>query len=116
MGKGSQFRIFMALALWLLLARPAFPQTGLGNIGPSKGQVIAAIAGAAAVITAVGFLIYHETHKHSSITGCLASVADGLVLQNEKDKKVYVLSGNSAGLTTAHRATVQGKKTTDSRG
>ena len=116
MSKASQFRIFMALSLCLLLARPAFPQTGLGNIGPSKGQVIAAIAGAAAVITAVGFLIYHKTHKHSSITGCLASVADGLVLQNEKDKKVYVLSGNSAGLKGGDRVTVKGKKTKDSSG
>jgi len=63
-----------ALALCLLLALPAFPQTG-GNIGPSKGEVVAIIVGAAAAITGVGFLIYHETHKHPSITGCVISGA-----------------------------------------
>ncbi len=116
MSKAPQFRIFVALSLCLVLALPAFPQTGLGNIGPSKGQVIAIIAGAAAALTAVGFLVYHETHKHASITGCLAAVPDGLVLQNEKDKKVYALSGDSSALKAGERVTVKGKKVKDSSG
>ncbi len=109
-------RIPIAVALCLLLALPAFPQTGLGGIGPSKGQIIAAIAGAAAVLTGLGFLIYHETHKHPSITGCAASSPDGLTLQNEKDKKVYALSGDSFALKAGERVTVKGKKVKDSSG
>ena len=104
-----------ALALCLLLALPAFPQTG-GNIGPSKGEVVAIIVGAAAVITGVGFLIYHETHKHPSITGCVASGADGLTLKNEKDKKVYALSGDSVALGAGERVTLKGKKVKNSSG
>jgi len=118
MNFSSLLRTSAALALCLLLALPAFPQIGgnLGNIGPSKGEVIAIIAGAAAAITVVGFLIYHETHKHPSITGCVASGADSLTLKNEKDKKVYALSGDSAALRVGERVTLKGKKTKDSSG
>jgi len=118
----SLLRNSMVLALCLLLALPAFPQTGignlgnLGNIGPSKGEVIAIIVGAVVVLTGVGFLVYHETHKHPSITGCVASGADGLTLQNEKDKKAYALSGDSAALKAGERVTVKGKKRKDSGG
>jgi hypothetical protein len=111
-------RTSAVVALCLLLAMPAFPQIGgnLGNIGPSKGEVIGIIAGAAAALTVVGFLIYRETHKHPSITGCVASGADGLTLQNEKDKKVYALSGDSAALRAGERFTLKGKKIKDSSG
>src|SRR5215472_19127675 len=106
------------LALCLLLALPAFPQTNgsYGNIGPSKGEIVAIIAGAAAALTVVGFLIYHETHKHPSITGCVASGADGLTLKNEKDKKVYALSGDFAALGAGERVRLKGKKVKDPSG
>ena len=114
------FRTSTALALCLLLAVTAFPQIGnlgnLGNIGPSKGEIITIIAGVADAITAVGFFVYHETHKHPSITGCAAFGADGLTLQNEKDKRVYALSGDCAALKAGERVTVRGKKVQDFAG
>lgn len=116
MNPQSLLRTSSVLALCLLLALPAFPQTGLGNIGPSKGEVIAIIAGVAAALTVVGFLVYHETHKHPSITGCIASDADGLTLKNEKDEKVYALSGDSAAVKPGERVTLKGKKIKDSSG
>lgn len=118
MNLSSLLRTSAALALCLLLALPAFPQTGgnFGNIGPSKGEVVAIIVGAAAAITGVGFLIYHETHKHPSITGCVISGADGLTLKNEKDKKVYALSGDFAALGAGERVKLKGKKVKDSSG
>jgi hypothetical protein len=114
----SLLRTSAALALCLLLVLPAFSQTNVnyGNIGPSKGEVVGIIVGAAAAITGVGFLIYHETHKHPSITGCVASGPDGLTLQNEKDKKVYALSGDSAALRAGQRVALKGKKIKDSSG
>jgi hypothetical protein len=115
MSLGSPLRTFGALALCLLLALPAFPQTG-GNIGPSKGEIIAIVAGVAAALTVVGYLIYHETHKYPSITGCVASGADGLTLKSEKDKKVYALSGGSAALKAGDRVTLKGKKSKDPSG
>src|SRR5258706_16218483 len=68
----------IALALCLLPAMPAFPQSGGGHIGPSNGEIVGIIAGVAAGLTVVGVLVYHQTHKHASITGCVASGAEGL--------------------------------------
>jgi hypothetical protein len=106
----------------VLLAVPAFPQTGIGNlgdlsgIGPSKAEIVAMIAGVVVVLVGVGFLVYHETHKHPSITGCIVPGADGLTLQNEKDKKTYALSGDSATFKAGERVTIKGKKVKDSSG
>ena len=115
----SLLRGSMALALCLLLELPAFPQIGggnLGNIGPSKGEIVAIIVGMAVVAVGVGFLVYHETHKRSSITGCVVSGSEGLTLQNERDKKVYALPPGAVELKAGERVTIRGKKRKDSGG
>jgi hypothetical protein len=108
-------RTSVVLALCLLLVLPAFPQTG-GHIGPSNGEIVGIIVGAVAAITVVGILIYREAHKHPSITGCVATGADGLNLKNEKDKEIYTLSGDSTALRAGERVTLKGKKIKDSGG
>lgn len=104
-----------ALGHCLLLSLPAFPQSG--SIGPSKGEVIGGIAAAppSSASWATSSII-HETHKHPTITGCLASNADGLSLTNEKDKKVYTLAGNLAALQAGKMLVIKGKKVKDSAG
>ena len=112
-------RASIALALCVLLAVPAFPQQGIGDlsgIGPSKGEIVAIIVGMVVVLVGVGFLVYHETHKHPSITGCVVSGAEGLTLQNERDKKVYALPPGAVELKAGERVTVKGKKHKDSAG
>ncbi len=108
-------RTSVALIVCLLLALPSFPQSG-GSIGPSKGEIIGGIAGGAVVLGGIGYLIYHETHKHPTITGCIASGPDGLSLTGQKDKKVYALSGNLAALKTGEQFAIKGKKRKDSTG
>jgi hypothetical protein len=110
-------RIFTATVLCLVLALQAFPQTGgLGNIGPSKGEVVGIIVGAAAGIGVAGYLIYRGAHKHASIQGCVSSDENGLVLRSEKDKKTYTLAGDSGTLKSGQRVALRGKKTKDSSG
>ena len=112
-------RASIAVALCVLLAVPAFPQQGIGDlsgIGPSKGEVVAIIVGMVVVLVGVGFLVYHEAHKHPSITGCVVSGTDGLTLQNEKDKKVYALPPGAVELKAGERVTIKGKKRKDSGG
>ena len=111
----SALRSFIPMSLCLLLALPAFPQTG-GRIGPSKGEVIGIIAGIAAVIVVVGVVVYRGTHKQASITGCVNSGQNGLNLTNVKDKKTYTLVGNSADLKPGQQVTINGKKQKDSTG
>jgi hypothetical protein len=119
MNRSFLLRASTTLAFCLLLSLPTFAQTGgfsFGKIGPSKGEVVGIIVGVAVAITVSGVLIYHETHKHPSITGCVATGADGLTLQNEKDNKVYALSGNSAALGVGERDTLKGNKVKNSNG
>lgn len=108
-------RSSMVVALCLALAVPVFPQN-LSNIGPSKGEVAGAIAGAAAVVGVAGYLIYRGTHKHASIQGCIATEEGGLSLKNEKDKKTYALEGDSAWLKAGQQVALSGKKTKDPAG
>lgn len=111
-------RTSTALVLCLLLVLPSFPQTNgsYGNIGPSKAEIVGIVVGVVAAITVAGLLVYRQTHNHPSITGCVASSADGLTLQNEKDKKVYALSGDSVALKAGERVALKGKRSKDSNG
>jgi hypothetical protein len=52
--------------------------------------------------------------RHTNIPP--ASGADALTLQNEKDKKGYTLSGDSAALRAGQRVTLKGKKSKDTSG
>lgn len=79
--------VSLAVALGLLLALRAFLRVATGTIGASKGEIIGVLAGGVAVLGVVGYLIYHERHKHPTITGCPTSNGDGLSLTNERDKK-----------------------------
>ena len=111
----SLLRNCMVLVLCLLLALPALPQSG-GSIGPSKGEIVGIIAGVAAGLAVVGVLVYRESHRRSSITGCVVNGADGLTMQNERDKKVYALPPGAVELKAGERVTIRGKKRKDSNG
>jgi hypothetical protein len=113
-------RTSVVAALCLLLAVPSFSQIGSlsgGTIGgPSKGQVVAIVVVAVAVIAGVGILIYYEVHKNAAVVGCIVSGQDGLSLKTQKGNKTYLLSGNSAALHSGQQVALKGKKTKDSSG
>ena len=97
----------LVAVLSLVLASPSE-----GSSIPSSGQILAAgvaiIAGVAAVVI-VTVVVIHKS-KNPKITGCASSGDAGMTLTNEKDKRVYALSGNTADVTPGHRVTLQGKK------
>jgi hypothetical protein len=103
-------RASMGLAVCLLLAVPSVPQSGLGNIGPSKGQAVAAIVAAAVVVTGVGILVYYKVHKHAAIVGCVVSDQNGFSLKTAKGDKTYLLSGDSGGLRAGHQVALKGRR------
>jgi hypothetical protein len=118
--EGFLFRILIILILALLsvspvLAQGVAPAPG-GNIGASNGEIAGVLAGAGAAVAVIVILIYHETHKHHNITGCISSGADRLSVVNEKDNKVYVLSGDSGSLKAGERVTLNGRQLKDSSG
>ncbi len=63
----------------------------------------------AAVAVGVILLVIHYKHKKSSITGCVASGASGMNLTDEKDKRPYTLSGDTAAIKPGDRVMLEGK-------
>ena len=105
----SLLRGSAGMVLCLALAIPSSSQS-FGNIGPSKGEVIAAAIGVGAVIGVVVYVVYHETHKHPTITGCVGSGAGGKTLTAQKNKRVYALSGDLSAVKDGEEVAVKGKK------
>jgi len=68
---------------------------------------IVAVAAALVVITVV---VVHESTKKRRITGCVSSGENGMSVTDEKDKRIYPLSGNTAGIKPGNQVTLQGKK------
>jgi hypothetical protein len=102
------------LALGLALAKPAQAQQQqcfpCGQIGPNTGPIIAAIVVTAAAVVIITVVVIHESTKKRTITGCVSSGANGMTVTDEKDKRTYVLSGNTAGITAGDRMRLHGKK------
>jgi len=57
----------------------------------------------------VTVLILHYKSRKRVITGCVHSEVNGLSLTDEKDKRSYAVSGNTAGVKPGDRMTLEGK-------
>jgi hypothetical protein len=76
---------------------------------------IVAIVAVTAAVVVVTVLVIKQA-KGRTITGCVNSGESGMLLTNEKDKHVYVLSGDTAGVKPGERMTLTGKKTKSNSG
>jgi hypothetical protein len=95
----------LIIALSLTLVTPSRADT----LKKDGDEIVAGIAGVAAAIgVVVTILLIHYSKKHS-ITGCVAASGGGMTITDEKDKKIYVLSGNTAGITAGDRVKLQGR-------
>ena len=111
----SLVRPVLIAILSVALATPALadnavlnPAQGLANAVEKVliGIVVAAVA--IGVLTTV--LIIHHKNQRKAITGCVNSGVSGLNLTDEKDKRLYVLSGDPAGVKSGNRMTLEGKR------
>jgi len=98
--------LVLIIALSLALATPARADKLKTD---SDEIVIGIVAIAAALTVAITVLAVHYSKKRS-ITGCVASVGDGLTVTDENDKKIYALSGNTTGVKPGDRMKLKGKK------
>jgi hypothetical protein len=93
--------------LTLALVAPGRAET----ITAARDQLITGIVVASAVIAGVViFVVVHGKHKKEAITGCVASLPNGMSLSDEKDKRTWALSGDSAGARAGERMTLAGKR------
>jgi hypothetical protein len=105
-------RVVLIIALSFALAAPAPAE----SVNAAGDQVVAAIVVvSAAVAVGVIFLILHEKHKTIPITGCVTSEASGMKLTDEKDRRIYPLSGETAGVKPGDRMTLEGKRQADGK-
>ena len=103
------WRGVVIVALCVVLAIPARAQTGTGKI-VNSGAIIAGIVAVVAALVVVIVVVVHESSKKRTITGCVNSGENGVSVTDEKDKRLYALSGDTTGLKPGDRVTLQGKK------
>jgi len=100
----------LIITLSVTLVTPAHASGGgFGPIG-YNGPVVGPILGAAAAVAAVIIVVVYYSKKKRSITGCVASAGGGMSLTDEKDKRVYMLSGDPVGVKPGDRMKLKGRK------
>jgi hypothetical protein len=67
------------------------------------------IAGLAVVVLVVVVAV-HKTTTKRTITGCVNPAPNGMTVTDEKNKRVYVLSGDTTGVKPGDRMTLHLKK------
>jgi hypothetical protein len=98
----------LVVVLGLVLAKPAEAQF-VGQVGPSGGPIVAGIVVTAAALIVVTVLVIHYSKKRA-ITGCVVSGQSRMTLIDEKDKQIYVLSGDTTDIKPGDRLKLKGKK------
>jgi hypothetical protein len=68
-----------------------------------------AIVGVAAVVVVV-ILVVHNSNQKRTITGCVNTAQNGMTVTDEKDKRVYTLSGGTTGVKPGERMTLHLRK------
>jgi len=61
-------------------------------------------------VVIVTVVIIHKSSEKRTITGCVNSGENGMSVTDDKNKRLYTLSGNTAGVKPGDRMTLQGKK------
>ena len=98
--------LIMALSVALSVGAEAqTSQTGDLNF---TGYKVAIGVGVAVVAIVTVVLIHHS--KNRTITGCVTSGENGMSMTDEKDKRLYALSGTTTNVKPGDRMTLQGKK------
>jgi hypothetical protein len=100
------WRVALICVLSVALSTNAEADQLKTNADHALAGIIAGVAG----VAVVSIVVIHETTKKRTITGCINSVENGMTMTDEKDKRVYTLSGDRTGVKPGERMTLQGKK------
>ncbi len=106
------WRAVPIVVISLALPAPARANS-LDNAG--RNIVIGIVAVTAALAVVITVVIMHESKKDKIITGCVKSAESGMTITDEKDEKVYTLSGNTVGVRPGDRMKLKGKKAKSKR-
>ena len=101
------WRVAVVVVLCVALCTPVRATPSLGS--DAIGIIALAVVGAVAVVGVIVVAV-HESAKPRTITGCVNSANNAMTLNNEKDKQVYLLTGDTASVKSGERLTLRGKK------
>ena len=73
-------------------------------------HVLAAAIAVVAVVVVVTVVLIHQASSNHTVTGCVSSAPNGITVTSEKDKRVYALSGDTAGIKPGERMTLHLRK------
>jgi hypothetical protein len=94
-----------------LAARAQAQQNSLPNsLDNMARNIVIGIVAVSVAVVVITVVVVHESRKKRTVTGCVASGANGISVTDEKDKRTYALSGNTADIKTGDRVTLHGKK------
>jgi len=111
-------RRLVALALSLLFISltsgcvpgPGSPGSSSGSL-PTKGDVIAAGIGVAAVVATITTVVAVDIHNKHTVKGCLVNGPNGLQIQETQDNKnVYSLEGAPPNLKLGDLVRLHGNR------
>jgi hypothetical protein len=100
------WRGVLIVALCVALAMP----TRADALSNDARNIVIGIVAVSAALVVITVVIVHESRKKRTVTGCVTSGENGMSVTDEKDKRIYALSGNTADIKTGDRVTLQGKK------
>ncbi len=107
----------LIIALTLILCVPAEAQrpntvapSSAKIGGVSNGEIVGIVVGVVLLVVVVAVVAIHHSAKQRKITGCVVASPSGLTVNNERDNRIYALSGNTAGVKAGERMSLQGHK------
>jgi hypothetical protein len=85
-------------------------------VNPEKIVIaIGATTAAAAIVAFITISSFHHRHKSIVITGCVVPAESGMAMNNNDDKKLYLLSGDTTGVKPGERMSLLGKESKSNR-
>jgi hypothetical protein len=97
----------LIIALAVALAPPA---RAANSLQTDSHEIVAGIVAVAAAVAIIVVVVAVHYSKKRAITGCVVSGTNGMSLTDEKDSKVYALSGNTTEIKPGDRIRLRGKK------
>ena len=101
-------RIVISLLCLCLLPVKSPAQVGSPTI--SNGDAALVVGVVAGVGAAIGIGVYYAFNHSRSIRGCVVTGSNGLELQNEGDRRTFLLQGITADVKSGNRVSLKGKK------
>jgi hypothetical protein len=84
------------------------PSPHIGGI--SDGEIAGIVAGAVVPVVVIVVVAMHHSARQRKITGCVVASPNGLTVNNERDNRVYALSGDTSAVKAGERMSLQGHK------